>query len=149
MAIAGVIVSLGPDGEPDIHRGVVKPEDMPEETPDSEEAEDSAPAGEANGVPALSATLIESLTARRSAAISAALLDHPEVALALLVERLALPVFYNGPSGEGVLQITPRVVTFDRVEGSPAFVALEAGREHWKNRLPAGSEALLAAGQRL
>ena len=79
--------------------------------------------GETNGAPALSAALIESLTAHRSAALSAALLDHPEAALALLVERLALPVFYNGPYGEGVLQITPRVASFHRVEGSTAFAA--------------------------
>jgi len=142
LANAGAIVSLGPDGDADVHRGFVKPEDMPEETPEAGEAEESAATGEANGAPALSAALIESLTAHRSAALSAALLEHPEVALALLVERLALPVFYNGPYGEGVLQITPRVASFHRVEGSIAFAAIEAAREHWRSRLPAGSEGL-------
>ena len=54
-----------------------------------------------------------------------------------------LPVFYNGPSGEGVLQIAPRVASFHRVEGSPAFAAIEAAHEHWRSRLPAESEAIL------
>jgi len=143
LAIAGAVVSLGPDGDADIHRGFVKPEDMPEETPVAGDADEAAETGETNGAPALSAALIESLTAHRSAALSAALLEHPEVALALLVERLALPVFYNGPYGEGVLQIAPRIASFHRVEGSPAFAAIDAAREHWRSRLPAGSEALL------
>ena len=143
LAIAGAIVSLGSDGEADVHRGFVKPEDMPEETPEAGEADEAAAAGDANGVPVLSAALIESLTAHRSAALSAALLDHPEAALALLVERLAQPVFYNGPYAEGVLQVAPKVASFHRVEGSPAFAAIEAAREHWRSRLPAESEALL------
>lgn len=143
LAIAGAIVSLRSDGEADIRRGFVKPEDMPEDTPDAVEAEESAEAGDANGVPSLSAVLVESLTAHRSAALSAALLDHPEAALALLVERLALPVFYNGPSGEGVLQVSPRVVSFNLVEGSTAFAAIETAREHWRSRLPAESDGLL------
>ena len=143
LAIAGAVVSLGPDGDAEVHRGFVKPEGMPEETPETGEADKSAEAGEADGVPALSAALIESLTAHRSAALSAALLDHPEAALALLVERLALPVFYNGPYGDGLLQITPRVASFHRVEGSNAFAAIEAAREQWRSRLPAESEALL------
>ncbi len=143
LAIAGAIVSLGSDGEADIHRGFVKPEDMPDEAAVVDDDGAAASGDEPSGVPALSAALIESLTAHRSAALSAALLDHPEVALALLVERLALPVFYNGPYGEGLLQITPRVVSLDCVEGSTAFTAIEAAREHWKSRLPAESEALL------
>lgn len=143
LRIAGAIVSVGYDGSPEIHRGFVKPEDMPEETSD-DSAEDGASVPAERDASALSSALIESLTAHRSAALSAALLDHPEVALALLVERLAHPVFYNGPYGDGVLQITPRVASFHRVEGSTAFAAIEAAREHWRSRLPAESEALLA-----
>lgn len=143
LAIAGAVVSLGHDGEADIHRGFVKPEDMPEETPREDDGADSVSSGEANGVPALSAPLVESLTAHRSAALSAALLEHPEAALALLVERLAKPVFYNGRHEDGMLQIAPRVASLHRVEGSTAFAAIEAAREHWRSRLPADSEALL------
>lgn len=142
LAIAGAVVSVGHDGGPDIRRGFVKPEDMPEETP-ADGTEDGASVPDEGGTPALSAALIESLTAHRSAALCAALLDHPEVALALLVERLARPVFYNGPSGDGMLQIAPRMASFRRVEGSAAFTAIEAAREHWRSRLPADSEGLM------
>jgi ParB family chromosome partitioning protein len=143
LAIAGAIVSVGHDGSPEIHRGFVKPEDMPEETPAEDDADNGASSPAEGGASALSSALIESLTAHRSAALSAALLDHPEVALALLVERLALPVFYNGPCGEGMLQIAPRVASLHRVEGSAAFAAIEAARQHWQTRLPADSEGLL------
>lgn len=143
VAIAGAVVTLGHTDEAEIHRGFVRPEDVPEEAPATDDVEDSSDVGEANGIPALSAALIESLTAHRSAALSAALLDHPEAALALLVERLARPVFYNGPLGDGMLQITPRVMSFDGVEGSAAFAAIETARQHWFNRLPAEPEALL------
>lgn len=143
LLIAGAIVSVGHDGNPEIRRGFVKPEDMPEETSTGNDAENGSSVLAERDASALSSALIESLTAHRSAALSAAILDHPEVALALLVERLALPVFYNGPYGEGVLQITPRAVSFHRVEGSTAFAAMEAAREHWRSRLPAESEALL------
>lgn len=143
LAIAGAVVTIGHDGSPEIHRGFVKPEDMPEE----ETAHDIAEAADSslveNGVSPLSAALVESLTTHQSAALSAALLDHPEAALALLVERLALPVFYNGRNAESVLQITPRVVSLHSVEGSPAFAAIEAAHAHWRTRLPAESETLL------
>ena len=142
LAISGAVVSVGRDGSPEIHRGFVKPEDMPKETSDADSSEDGASVPAERDAFALSSALIESLTAHRSAALSGALLDHPEVALALLVERLALPVFYNRPYGEGVLQITPRVTSFHRVEGS-TLAAIEAAREHWRSRLPAESEALL------
>jgi ParB family chromosome partitioning protein len=143
LAIAGAIVSLGHDGDVEIHRGFIRPEDIPEETPEPDDAEDSVPAEKANGGSTLSAALIESLTAHRSAALSAALLDHPEAALALLVERLAMPVFYNGPCGEGVLQIRATVTSLEDVEGSAAFAAIETARKHWLGRLPAEPDTLL------
>jgi ParB family chromosome partitioning protein len=143
LAIAGAIISLGHDGDVNIHRGFVKPEDMPEEAPTGEHAEDNSASNADHGVLGLSAALIENLTAHRSVALSAALLDHPEAALALLVERLALPVFYNGSRGDGLLQITPRVASFHRVEDSAAFSSIEDKRKSWQSRLPADSESLL------
>jgi ParB family chromosome partitioning protein len=52
-------------------------------------------------------------------------------------------VFYDGPHEDGVLQISPRIASFHRVEGSTAFAAIEAAREHWRSRLPSDSETLL------
>ena len=59
LAIAGAIVTIGHDGEPKIFRGVVKPEDEPEE-----ERQPTAKKPKAE----FSAALIESLTEARSAA---------------------------------------------------------------------------------
>jgi len=143
LAIAGTVVSLGRDGKAELHYGLVRPEDAPRKA--SKPAHD-AEHGVANGqaaASALPASLIESLTAHRSVALSAALLEHPEAALALLVERLALPVFYGPARDDGMLQITPCVASFHRVEGTAAHAAIESAHEHWRSRLPAESEALL------
>jgi ParB family transcriptional regulator, chromosome partitioning protein len=143
LGIAGVVVTLGHDGKAELHYGLVRPEDAPRKTSrcESNASEETANGGE--GAPSLPASLVESLTAHRSAALSAALLDHPGAALALLVERLALPVFYNRLQNDGLLQITARPMSFHRVEGSAAHVAIEAAHEHWRSRLPTDSEALL------
>ncbi len=143
LAIAGTVVTLGRDGKAELHEGLVRPEDAPRKAPKrAQDGQDELANGDAVPSP-LTAPLVESLTAHRSAALSAALLDHPEAALALLVERLALPVFYNEAASDGLLQISPRVASFHRVEGSTAFAAIEAAREHWQSRLPGDSEALL------
>jgi ParB family chromosome partitioning protein len=143
LAIAGAVVTLGHDGKTEICRGLIRPEDAPRKASRSNRASSENTSDGEAAKPALPASLIESLTAHRSAAISAALLDHPEAALALLVERLALPVFYRGPGSDALLQIAPTITHLDAVEGSPAFTAIEAAREHWTSRLPSESEALL------
>ena len=143
LALAGAIVSLGHDGEIDIRRGFVKPEDRRQQAPEDGVINCAASDNLANGAKSPSAALTESLTAHRSAALSASLLDHPEAALALLVQRLALPLFYNGPSEDSLIQITPRLSSLHRVESSPAFAAIETARGHWQTCLPSNSEALL------
>ena len=68
LAIAGAVVTLGRDGEASIHSGLVKPEDSPAKT-----AKRKGKSEAGGGGPMFSASLIESLTAHRSAALNAAL----------------------------------------------------------------------------
>jgi ParB family chromosome partitioning protein len=120
LAIAGAVVTLGHDAKVVIHCGFVRPEDAPPKPrngktvtlPDGTVVEATRDAH--------SAALIESLTAQRSAAISAVLLENPAVAFAATVHALAARVFYNCKSENLALQITARPVSLRKVEESSA-----------------------------
>ena len=144
IAIAGAVVTIGHDGEADIRRGYVRPEDRPRKAVGQKAAvpagDDSDGAEESAGTAvALSAALVESLTAHRSAAISASLLDRPDIALAAVVHTMTRQVFFDGYARETSLKLTPWRQSLRRVEGSKAFEALEKARETWGERLPGDS----------
>jgi ParB family transcriptional regulator, chromosome partitioning protein len=144
LGIAGVVVALGSDGEPDIRYGFIKPEDIPEASANND-VDDSGnyaddPAG---GRPALSASLVEELTAHRSAAINASLLERPDVALAAVVHAMASQVFYSGhPREQAAMQLTAQVQYLDLVEGSRASSHIADAGEGWG--LPDNPEDLFA-----
>lgn len=145
LAIAGAVVALGSDGEAEIRYGFIKPEDLPEPS-DADEA-DTAEDGTDDAIrdrPPLPASLVEDLTAHRSAALNAALLERPDVALAAVVHVMALQVFYNGHSEDTCLQIDVSNASLQDVEGSPAHTFIEAGRQHWQSQLPGEPDALFA-----
>ena len=77
---------------PDIERGLVRPEDMPkkEQAREARERRRASAEAEDDQSPALSAALIESLTAHRSAALAAELQQRPDVALAAIVHAFAV-----------------------------------------------------------
>ena len=130
LAIAGAVLTLGPNGEADIRHGYVRPEDAPRDAAKPKTRRTKGGKG------ALPASLIESLTAQRSAAINAALTGRPDMALATVVHALALPVFYGGAAASSVLQIVARSASLHRAEGSSARTAVEAVQEKWAERLP-------------
>jgi ParB family chromosome partitioning protein len=139
MAIAGAVVTLGSDGKAAIHCGYVRPEDVPPK-PRKAKADTSGDGAPPRDVH--SAALTESLTAHRSASLSAALLEQPTVALAMVVHVLALQVFYNSRD-ESALQIIAKPASFHSVEGSFAAAFIDKAREHWCERLPGESFELL------
>src|SRR6202035_1352420 len=105
LATAGAILTIGHDGKPEIVRGFVKPEDMPKKEKAAKPAGNDADGIEAEDdqSPGLSAALIESLTAHKSAALAAGLQQRPDVALAALVHAFASRVL--GLAGESSLQV--------------------------------------------
>lgn len=126
LAIAGAIVTIGHDGEIEIARGLVRPEDAPEEPA----------AGKLSSAdrPRFSAPLIESLTAARSAAISASLSGRPDIALAAVVHAFASSLI--SPYGEtSSLQLSLRPTSFR--ESSTGSDQLERLHEDWRERIPA------------
>lgn len=109
MGLAGVIVAVGRDGVR-IERGYVKPgadakalkemQRAAEQTGHGADAVGSvaaaAPKTRADG---LSAALVENLTAHRTLALRAALMDNPRAALVASVHQLVTLVFYRQPYG--------------------------------------------------
>ena len=144
LAISGAVVTLGHDGEVDIRYGLVKPEDALRKPFKRKAASaDGASDEEADRSP-LPASLVESLTAQRSAAINAALLERPDLALAATVHVMASQVLYNNPRGETALQIAANDQSLGRVEGSPAATSIATAADRWSKLIPGESEALFA-----
>lgn len=141
LAIAGAVVTIGYDGDVSVERGLIRPEDLPKASA-KEKARRGDPAMEAEAAPGYSAALIESLTAERSAAISAEVLQRPDIALAAIVHAFALRVFHGNGSATTSLEVVASPQSLHRVEGSRAFVHIEAARQRWAERLPGCADAL-------
>jgi ParB family chromosome partitioning protein len=142
-ARSGAIISIAHDGTLEIETGLVRPEDRVT-------AKKKATKGDAdidNAPPCFSSKLIEDLTAHRTAGLQAMLADNPKTALAAVVHRLALGVFYHG-DGESCLEITPRVVYLDRsaegIADAAAMKDLNASTKAMRKRLPKQGEKLWA-----
>ena len=132
LAIAGAIVTIGHDGELEVMRGLVRPEDEPE----AEESTESS----TKERPEFSAKLVQSLTAARSAAIGAALSGSPVIALAAVTHALAVSVFkYN--AGDARLQVSGKVSIYN--EESKGATELQRTYEQWADRIPGESLQLL------
>ncbi len=103
MALAGCIIGIAHNGGLDLTQGLVKPEDQkalaalrnpegqPGEGEGSEGAEEPAEP-EASGLPA---SLVEELTAIRTAAMRVELVGRPQVALAAILMPLVSRAFYG------------------------------------------------------
>ena len=153
VARAGVIVSLGQDGQLRIERGLVKPEDRPQiEVPPagrphpSPDADDrgSTPE-EPDGLRPLPDTLLADLTAHRTAALQECLAAQPEVALMALTHALALQTFggggYDPHTCLGIkLEAANLESSSPGIGGSKAGEAMTRRHEAWAQRLPASGE---------
>jgi len=139
LAIAGAVVHLDHRGKAEVVRGLVRPEDMPKKTGKSDAtAPDGTDPGDGEdadvGRAEFSAGLIESLTAHKSAATAARLLEFPDKGLAAVVYTMVLDVFEH--RHDTALKVSASPQSLHRVEGSAAFKALEDARETWGQRLP-------------
>ena len=143
LAMAGAIVSIDHQGKARIERGLVRPEDMPKKqtaksrTAGNTDADEEQPAG-------LSAALAESLTAQKSAALGAWLMQRPDVALAALAHALILDIHdqYRDADTESCLEVSGVRQSLHRVEGSKAFCEREQADETWGDCLPGNPDDL-------
>jgi ParB family chromosome partitioning protein len=140
LATAGAVVTIGHDGKREIERGLVRPEDVPadSDSDDSPPWDTSDDKAQSNAVVSeFSVSLVEDLTAQKSAAISAALLQQPSIGLAVVVHALASKIF-RGMSERTCLDVYPAQKYFQKVEGSKALQHIQEAREQWEKLLPDG-----------
>lgn len=95
LALAGCIVSIGYDGDPEIHRGLLTSQDA--KRLGTQGRADSSSKAAPIPSDSLSQRLTEQLTKHRTAALGAELSAKPEVALAAVVFTLAGAVLFERP----------------------------------------------------
>lgn len=147
-ARAGCAVGLTHEGKVKVERGLIRPEDVRREKKKVRAAEIAASRSTGVGTaraqdpsPALSDTLVEELTAQRTAALRVEVMRRPDLALAGVVHALALPVFYTHAwQVEAAFEIKAASIDLrGRVtdpETCPALKAVEEAHEAWGYRLP-------------
>jgi len=160
-ACAGAMVRLDARGEVQVERGLLRPEDRAGQTRGTGPGihgnqgngdEERAPCDEVDATrarPEFSEKLMRDLTAHRTAALQAALVHNPHVALVTLVHRMAETVFGLYGPGDDVVKVLVRP-TGDGLLGqeasgyatSPAAEVLGAAESDWGDRLPGSPAAL-------
>ena len=154
-AAAGVVVTLDRQGEPVIHRGLLRDAEAkalrtlarvqsgiaPEDTED-EESPEPKKAG-------ISEKLARRLSAHRTAALQIELARNPQASLAALVHSMVQRVLQEGYAVELPIGISVRLQ--DGLEGyapdwpqSPAAVALRELQQAWGEQLPEDEAELFA-----
>jgi ParB family chromosome partitioning protein len=163
MKLAGAIVALGNNGQPTIHRGLVRPEDKKKlkeaaagarSSNGHPEGDNSAGEDDKDGV---SATLAEDLTAHKTAALRAALATRPDVALVAVTHKLALLVCYKSDTYDDRREVEDAGSALSLIsekggcrlnnhakgiETSPASLKLEEIHADWRSRIPAEPQEL-------
>ena len=152
MARSGALLRIDHGGKLTVDRGLIRPEDR----------KASAEGGESDGEgmtprqddapkkrPDISEKLMRDLTAHRTGALQAAMLQNPHVALATLVHRLAETVFGHYGRGNDVVKVHLTMTSDYSLaqqatdfENSPAGAVLDRATTEWGDRLPGNPEAL-------
>ena len=145
-AIKGVVVYLDRDGEPCVIRGVI---DLEQQAPQCSEAESESEiesvseqsTTQVETVSTYSAALCKSLSSERTLAVQAALTQHPNVALAILVHDACIQVF-GSPYAKTAFNVKFSRAQDELLKNAPtaqdseAMQLLNTQFESWSTRLP-------------
>ncbi|MDM0058938.1 ParB/RepB/Spo0J family partition protein [Variovorax fucosicus] len=154
LAIAGALIRVDSRGHVQIERGLVRPADRQALSAGTEgnpgEDDESAPRDQPTPArPEFSEKLMRDLTSHRTAAIQAALVQNPHIALVTLVHRMAETVFGLYGAGDDVVKVTVRTMGDGALAqdasdyaASPAATLLGAAETQWGDRLPGSPAAL-------
>ncbi|WP_244832524.1 ParB/RepB/Spo0J family partition protein [Caballeronia sp. TF1N1] len=139
-ASSGVIITVDHQGEAVMEFGLIRAEDAPA----FEEIDTEAPVETPKGPASLPASLIEDLTAHKTAALRIELARSPDVALAAVVHAIALSAFYaDRVKGlKTVMVVRSLERSLKGYETVAAVVALEAERERIGELLPGNASDL-------
>ena len=159
-AHAGVIVTIGRDGDVEVMRGLVRDEDRKaiaaavrskgatehrgaDDARDEDEGSPSLSAAPERRAPGCSDALTKRLAAHRTMALQAMLAQNTAVALASVVHVFVLRTFgADYPREASALQVTPQLSAFaleamaDDLKASRAWQAVQQAKEAWRARLP-------------
>jgi len=145
QAVAGAVVFVGRDGKGCVERDLLRPQDAERFA----RAHQVTKGSTANETPRLhSAALVRRLTAQRTLALQAELVQQPMTAVIALTHRLVLATFYSGAiCGDSALRIEAGSTLVQQhaseLEGTPAQETLAAHRKRFEEMLPNEPEALL------
>ncbi|MBT2304022.1 hypothetical protein J7E70_26645 [Variovorax paradoxus] len=149
---AGVLIRLDHRGQVVQDRGLVRPSDRKAGADNTGAGDESPPRDQvATARPEFSEKLLRDLTSHRTAAVQAALVQNPHVALVTLVHRMAETVFGLYGTGDDIVKVAVRP-TGDSALGelaseyadSPAAVILGGAETEWGDRLPGTPAALFS-----
>ena len=144
QALAGAVVTIGQDGKVQITRDLLRPEDAARFA----HAEKAQRRTTTEGGPRThSATLVRRLTAQRTLALQATLIQRPDIALIALTHRLLLRAFpLYGCGRESPVRIESRPAELSpyasELTGSPADAILRARSAAIEEQLPRDPEQL-------
>jgi ParB family transcriptional regulator, chromosome partitioning protein len=145
QAVAGAVVSVGRDGKVCVERDLLRPHDAERFA----RAHQVSNRSTANETPRLhSAALVRRLTAQRTLALQAELVQQPMTAAIALTHRLVLATFYAGAIGaDSALRIDVGSTLVQQhateLEGTAAQETLSAHRKRFAEALPRDPEELL------
>ena len=130
LASCGAMVTVGHDGEVDVERGMARRGESPVIEEREKPARDKA---------ALSASLVADLTAQKTAALQAVLMDKPDLALVAVVYALGMELIYQR-RGKSALQLSAQSADLKRHIACPdnlaALKLLGEARDVWEETLP-------------
>lgn len=164
---AGVFISIAHDGNLDVDRGYVRPEDEAPIAPEGETGVEAsgdptepvvqravitvggqpveAEEDEDDAIKPLPDRLVTELTAHRTLALRNALADNPHVAMTALLHKLVSDTFQHRMS-TGALEASVRHVFFpvqdETLKDSPSARAVQERHEAWAGDIPADGGAL-------
>ena len=150
LARAGALVRLDSRGEVVVDQGLVRPSDRKAGADANATDDESTPRDQRTAVrPEFSEKLMRDLTSHRTAAIQAALVQNPHIALVTLVHRMAETVFGLYGSGDDIVKVSVRVMgdsalaqEASEYAASPAATVLGGAETVWGDRLPGSPDAL-------
>ncbi len=159
-AHAGVIVTIGRDGDVEVMRGLVRDEDRKaiaaavrskgatehrgaDDVGADDEGSPSPSAAPERQAPGCSEVLTKRLAAHRTMALQAMLAQNAGVALASVVHVFVLRTFgADFPREASALQVSPQLSAYaleavaDDLKASRAWQAVQQAKEAWRARLP-------------
>jgi ParB family chromosome partitioning protein len=144
--LAGALVTIDDSGKPIIYRDLIRPDDKSKmakigNTAGAATSDEKAPKLK----PVHSDRLTTVLTAHRTIALQAEMMNRPDVAFVVLTERLIKQVFFPHDYHEKITQISLQHPTLAKdVQSGSASIAFAAKREALLAQLPEDGDALLA-----